>query len=109
MSSRNEQYANINVDEYSNARFKQYQEKPGSAIDEKLFDRVTAILDCQDKDKKNYKALDINNKGNSIKCVKPDDEIFMYEHFNGTKSDNTYMYWIVALIVIIIIVLLFRK
>lgn len=101
--------ANMN-ESYSKAAFRKFDTKCGSAIDEGLFDRVVAILRCSDPDKDDG-SLHIDYQDDRINCIDPENELFIYEHFNEseTPKQNVNLFFWILIIVILVLFYFYAK
>jgi len=93
------------TDEYSKAKFHQFPMRKGNGIDEDLYQRIVAILTCDDP---TSKLLDLSNVSDKSACVDNynKDELYLYEHFGGSSCYKTFL--IVLIIACIIFLVIYR-
>lgn len=75
------------MSDYDKANFKKFYPKKGSAIDEDLFERVTAILNCQDKNSNMTNIYSQDDK--EVSKINPKKDLLIYEHMNGNGSGSS--------------------
>lgn len=94
-------------EKYSKAKFTAFGCKPGSAIDEQLYNRVVAVVDCKNNNISPYDIYtpyDPCNKANPAEpsfCLDPKNELYTYEHFGS--SNKSYMKIILVLVLIAVL------